>query len=218
MYPLKPFYLVLLIAHVVPTFAEDLSPLPRNDCLSRESLAIGPAESDFTRKRQRLQPYVWRSQPGAVRGRSFLRGRDDRLPPNTVQPTGGIMKALPDGWLMTFIWAELGIAVEVAAALLQDFYENVLERLEPLVNPWDTMQTLSLKIHDLCLDFASDSPAISWDTVRSFVTCMLDATRRGFAGRFFAVLYHGPTQTTIRAGLRILTLQDDSDLESIGSN
>ena len=45
------------------------------------------------------------------------------------------------------------------------------------------------------VDFTCNSTDVSWDLIKAFVTAMLDATKRGFAGKFEAVVFHGPTET-----------------------
>ena len=141
-----------------------------------------PADSGSTSNRKTLQPHFQRTHLQAVR-RSPVNGH----PQGIVQPVGSLLKALPHGWLMKFNFSDSGIAVQVAAAYLEDFYLKLLEHLVLYANPSDAMQTLSLVVHDLCLDFEAGGPVISRDIVQAFVQSMMNATRRGFTGIYTAI-------------------------------
>ena len=71
-------------------------------------------------------------------------------------------------------------------------------------------KVVSLSILDLHLDFTCDSAEVSWDLI-AFVRAMLDATKRGFTGKFKAIVFHGPTETVVNVALRIRGPADPND-------
>lgn len=111
---------------------------------------------------------------------------------------------LSNGWLMRFLRIDSGLPISIASALLEDFYQRVLEHVHKLAATVTPSKTVSLGILDLHLDFTCNSTDVSWDFIRAFVTAMLDATKRGFTGKFQAVVFHGPTETAVNVALRVL--------------
>lgn len=121
------------------------------------------------------------------------------------------MYVLNDGWLMRLLRIDSGLPISIASALLEDFYERVLERVHGFAPTIRPLKAVSLCILDLHLDFMCDSAEVSWDFIIAFVRAMLDATKRGFTGKFQAVVFHGPTQTAVYVALRILGPADPND-------
>lgn len=70
---------------------------------------------------------------------------------------------------------------------------------------------MSLSVLDLYLDFTCDSAEVAWDFIKAFVTAMLDATQRGFAGKFKVFAFHGPTKTVVNVALQILGPAEPAD-------
>ena len=81
-------------------------------------------------------------------GRSINR----RLPP-LAQSSGDVTIRIGYGWLVRYTWVELGLPLGIASALLQDFYQKLLERIKACINPGEVVAAISLGIHDLYLDF-----------------------------------------------------------------
>ncbi len=128
-----------------------------------------------------------------------LRARDDDILP------------LRNGWWMKFLYVDSGLPVQIASALLADYYQRVYERVIECARTLEPMKAMSLKILDMRLDFQCETSVIHWDFVKSFMIAMIDATKRGFTGRFRALMYHGPTETMIVVGLRIISSQEAAD-------
>ena len=173
---------------------------------------ITPSESIPVQTGLISNPHFRLSNPEVARER--LKPRTPPIQPPL--PSGGSIIILGNGWLMRFIYSECGIPARIAAELLKDFYLKLLDRTEVYANEGDAMRSISLRIHDLHLDFNSDWPVITWDFIRTFIARMLYATDRGFTGRFLANLHHGPTDALIKVGLRVINSQELS--EGTGSN
>ena len=183
----------------------------RGSVPSSQSVVIG-----FRHNEQGLESYSRRPR-GALSPRkpraSMLLSRDVSHP---ILPPGGDIAINTGEWVMRFIWVESGIPTEVASAILRLFYQRLLELVDQKIEDGDIMRFASLHVVNLYLDFECDSPVISWDFIRGFLIRILDATERGFTGRFLATLQHGPSQSLIRVAFRILAPQAPS--ENTGSN
>lgn len=118
---------------------------------------------------------------------------------------------LRNGWLLNFLYADAGLPVQVASALLEDYYQRVYLRVIQYARTLGPMKALSLTILDLQLDFQCETSVIQWDFIKLFVIAMIDATKRGFTGRFRAYMYHGPTETMIIVGLKIMGSQEPTE-------
>lgn len=124
---------------------------------------------------------------------------------------GDDIHVLNNGWLMKFLHIDSGLPIAIASALLEDFYERVLDRVHHFATTIAPLKVVSLYVLDLHLDFACDSAEVSWDFIMAFVTAMLDVTKRGFTGKFNAIMFHGPTETVVSVALRILGPADPND-------
>ena len=118
---------------------------------------------------------------------------------------------LNNGWRMNFLRIDSGLPVSIASALLEDFYERVLAHIHQFTTTVASLRVVSVHVLDLYLEFSCLSDEVSWDFIEAFVATMLDATRRGFTGRFKAVVFHDPTATMINVALRILRPAERSD-------
>ena len=129
----------------------------------------------------------------------------------SLHKRGHDIYVLNDGWLMNFLRIHSGLPISIVSALLEDFYQRVLENVHSFAATVTPSKAISLGILDLHLDFRCDSTEVSWDFIKAFLTAMLDATKRGFTGKFQAVVFHGPTETAVSVALRILGPADPND-------
>lgn len=220
------YFLALFVTLCVSTSAKKSYTITRDEYVSLkdevESSVSVPitrfAVKRFVQDGNSLAPLVRRPQIAVVQRKWHPRMLFARYehPPGTVQNPPGNLVVLAGGWVMRFFWVELGIPIQAASELLQAFFQQLLEWTEPLADVGDAMETISLKVYNLSLDFECESAVITWDFIRDFVARMLYATRRGFTGQFYAMLHHESTETMIKVGFRIITQQTPS--ESIGSN
>ena len=118
---------------------------------------------------------------------------------------------LNDGWLMKFLRIDSGLPIAIASALLEDFYQRVLDVVQMFATTTPPLKGISLFVLDLYLDFTCDSTIVSWDFVKAFATAMLAATKRGFTGKFQAIVFHGPTETVVNVALRVMGSAEPSD-------
>lgn len=130
---------------------------------------------------------------------------------SSLHNRGDNIHLLNDGWVMRFLRIDSGLPIFIASALLEDFYERVLERVHEFATKISPLKVVSLFVLDLYLDFECDSAEVSWDFIKAFVRAMLDATKRGFTGKFEAIVLHDPTQTVVNVALRILGPADRID-------
>ncbi|KAL9064323.1 MAG: hypothetical protein Q9161_008957 [Pseudevernia consocians] len=138
-------------------------------------------------------------KPGPALLLSLQRSRAHRA--NTLESLdkrGYDNHVLNDGWSMRFLRIDLGLPVSIASALLEDFYERVLERVHGYVTTIAPLKAVSIGILDLHLEFTCNSAEISWEFIKAFVTAMLNATKRGFTGNFKAL---APLQLTSKRSL-----------------
>ncbi|KAL6715126.1 hypothetical protein ACLMJK_007388 [Lecanora helva] len=119
-------------------------------------------------------------------------------------PPHGTVATVVGAWSMRFGYMDFIAPTQLVSNVLYTFYQRLLELAELHADAADAMDTISLGLHYLSLDFECDSAAISWDFIKSFVLRMLDATARGFTSRFLAHLTHAPTQTVIQVTLSIV--------------
>lgn len=101
-----------------------------------------------------------------------------------------------------------GLPTSIAAALLEGFYERVLERVHEYALMMSPLKVVSLSILDLHLDFTCDSAEVSLDLI-AFIRA--NATKRGFTGKFKAIVFHGPTETVVNVVLRTRGPADPND-------
>ena len=130
---------------------------------------------------------------------------------NSLHRRGYDMHVLNNGWRMKFLRIDSGLPLSIASALLEDFYERVLAHVHQFAITVAPLRVVSVHVLDLYLEFWCDSGEVSWDFIEAFVTTMLDATRRGFTGKFEAVVFHDPTATAINVALQILRPAERSD-------
>ncbi|CAD6579417.1 MAG: hypothetical protein ASARMPREDX12_009161 [Alectoria sarmentosa] len=124
---------------------------------------------------------------------------------------GDGIHVLTNGWLMKFLRIDSGIPIAIASALLEDFYQRVLDFVQIFTITTPPLKKLSLFVLDLYLDFTCDSTEVSWDFVKAFATAMLAATKKGFTGKFQAIVFHGPTETVVNVALRVMGSPEPSD-------
>lgn len=101
-----------------------------------------------------------------------------------------------------------GLPTSIAAALR--VFTSVCLNASTNTLKDEPSKVVSLSILDLHLDFTCDSAEVSWDLI-AFVRAMLDATKRGFTGKFKAIVFHGPTETVVNVALRIRGPADPND-------
>ena len=199
---------VIALAAELSRFKHHGNPIPRfNPSPSNLISTPWPKQTGFAQQCNDLDVRLELSQPASARETVYPRS------PYTsgsvaLDPAPGGITINHGPWLINFLWIDTAFPAQLASQALEQFYQHLLERLEPYVNPSDNMQSVFLGIHELYLEFTCDTEAISWVFVRDFVARMLNATRRGFAGRFVATLYYSPTQTWISVGLGILNSQE----------
>ncbi|MCJ1457410.1 hypothetical protein MMC28_007778 [Mycoblastus sanguinarius] len=113
---------------------------------------------------------------------------------------------LRNGWLMEFAYVNSMLPLRFAAATFEDFYQRLLDKVNVFAATTQPLKAVSLFVGDVHLDFYCSDSVISWDFIKTFITTMLDATRKGFAARFDALMYHGQTDTFVTIGLRIISM------------
>lgn len=129
---------------------------------------------------------------------------------NSLHRRGDDIHFLNNGWIIKFLSFDSGLPISIASTLLEDFYARVLERVHDFATTMNPLKTVSLVVHDLHLDFVCDSVEVSWDFIEEFINAMLRATRKGFVGKFTAVMFHVPTNAVVKVALRILGASETS--------
>lgn len=137
--------------------------------------------------------------------------RDRAKTPSSLHGRGDGIHVLNNGWLMKFLRIDSGLPIAIASALLEDFYQRVLDFVQIFAITTPPLKTISLFVLDLYLDFTCDSTEVSWDFVKAFATAMLAATKKGFTGKFQAIVFHGPTETVVNVALRVMGSPEPSD-------
>ncbi|CAD6570769.1 MAG: hypothetical protein ASARMPRED_003922 [Alectoria sarmentosa] len=137
--------------------------------------------------------------------------RDGAKTLSSLNGRGDGIHVLTNGWLMKFLRIDSGLPIAIASALLEDFYQRVLDFVQIFTITTPPLKKLSLFVLDLYLDFTCDSTEVSWDFVKAFATAMLAATKKGFTGKFQAIVFHGPTETVVNVALRVMGSPEPSD-------
>ena len=180
-------------------------------------MSAASVHNPITRAGLALSHQTTERKPGPALLLSLQRSRAHRANTlDSLHKRGYDNHVLNNGWIMRFLRIDSGLPVSIASALLEDFYERVLERVNGYVTTIAPLKAVSIGILDLRLEFTCNSAEISWEFIKAFVTAMLNATKRGFTGNFKAVVFHGSTETAVNVALRILGPTDRS--ESTDSN
>ena len=211
MFKIVNFHILFNFLLMISLAQESRTTEIKNDLIIREGIGVrgSTAGSQFRatgsrHEEQGLGPH-WRRprrtlSPQKIRSSVLF----SRYVSHPIPPIGGNVAINTGEWVMRFIWVESGFPTQVASGILQFFYQSLLELADQKFGHGDVMAFASLHVVNFYLDFQCDSSVLSWDFIRQFLIRMLNATERGFTGRFIAILLHGPSQSLVKVTFRII--------------
>ena len=126
----------------------------------------------------------------------------------TASPSGGkrdiSLSHLGRGWVAYVETFESFIPVQMAAAVLTNFYISAYNHVQSIRTERVAESYYACQLDNLILEFFSADAPVPWDFVTSFMAAMAEKVSRGFTGKFTHLYVHMPTGRGIRVSLEVI--------------
>ena len=110
------------------------------------------------------------------------------------------------GWVAYVESFESFIPIQVAAAVLTNFYISAYNHVQNIRGGRTPQNYYACELDNLILEFFSADKAIPWDFVTTFMSRMANHVSRGFTGKFIYLYVHMPTGVGVRVSLEVVNV------------
>lgn len=113
---------------------------------------------------------------------------------------------LGKGWVQYLETFDSLIPVQVAAAVLTNFYVSVVNHVLSIKTGQTPQSHFASELNNLRLEFISADHPVPWDSVLTFLTSMVVCVSKGFTGKFDYLFVHMATGRAVRVSLEVINL------------